>query len=186
MYTLASKFGANVYFIFLYTLATTYILLCFLDPTQRFNITSLNETIKVLYDNQEITTEASQELVSDDKISNSSSLYLTQAGYYCHEKYEMYLPFLDQAQFWIEGICLTIIAIIGLLGKCVTLNAYIFRLLGHRTSEGKKLDIRGEGGSNMFKKIRHHFFQFFFNSISILFQWRRHGNTITMIDMFFF
>ena len=78
-------------------------------------------------------------MVSDDKISNSSSLYLTQAGYYCHEKYEMYLPFLDQAQFWIEGICLTIIAIIGLLGKCVTLNAYIFRLLGHWTSEGKKI-----------------------------------------------
>ena len=90
---------------------------CFLDSTQGVNVTSLNETIEVLYDNQEITIEASQELVSDDKISNSSSLYLTQAGYYCHEKYEMYLPFLDQAQFWIEGICLTIIAIIGLLGK---------------------------------------------------------------------
>ena len=91
-------------------------------------------------------------MVSDNNISNSSSFYLTQAGYYCHEKYEMYLPFLDQAQFWIEGICLTIIAIIGLLGKYVTLDAYIFRLLGHVKNVQKKLDI-------IFSIL----FQFYFN-----------------------
>ena len=57
----------------------------------------------------------------NETASNSSDKYVTQAGYYCHEKYELYLPFLDQAQFWIEGICLTFIAIIGLLGKCLCL-----------------------------------------------------------------
>ena len=47
---------------------TVYYILCFLDSTQDFNVTSLNETIEVLYDNQEITLEASQELVLDDEV----------------------------------------------------------------------------------------------------------------------
>lgn len=55
----------------------------------------------------------------NDNIEESS--YLTDAGYYCHEKHEEILPLLDSAQFWIEGVTLTGIAIVGLFGNFLTI-----------------------------------------------------------------
>ena len=54
-----------------------------------------------------------------DDDGNSSS-YLTEDGYFCHEKYEVIIPILDSVHFWIEGVTLTTIALFGLLGNLLT------------------------------------------------------------------
>jgi hypothetical protein len=54
--------------------------------------------------------------VDDD----NSSTYRTDAGYYCHEKFDTFLPILDSLHFWIEGVTLTAVASIGLLGNLLT------------------------------------------------------------------
>ena len=64
--------------------------------------------------------------VSDDNVTEinetledggNASSYLTQDGYFCHEKYEVIIPILDSVHFWIEGVTLTTIALFGLLGN---------------------------------------------------------------------
>ena len=52
--------------------------------------------------------------------SGNGSTYLTEAGYYCHEKWDLILPVLDSVSFWIEGVSLTIVAFVGLLGNLLT------------------------------------------------------------------
>lgn len=50
----------------------------------------------------------------------NASTYLTQRGYYCHEKLDQIQSILDKVSFWIEGVALTTVAIIGLLGNLLT------------------------------------------------------------------
>ena len=50
----------------------------------------------------------------------NASSYLTQDGFFCHEKYEIIIPILDSVNFWIEGVTLTTIALFGLLGNLLT------------------------------------------------------------------
>ena len=56
--------------------------------------------------------------------SGNGSTYLTKAGYYCHEKFDVILPIIDSVRFWIEGVSLTIIAIFGLLGNLLTVVVF--------------------------------------------------------------
>ena len=69
-------------------------------------------------------------------------MYLTQAGYYCHEKHQVIIPFLDAAQFWIEGIFLTIFAIIGLFGNLLTIVVLLW------IERGSKYGAMGISGIN--------------------------------------
>ena len=56
--------------------------------------------------------------------SGNGSTYLTEAGYYCHRKFDVILPIIDSIRFWIEGISLTIIAIFGLMGNLLTVVVF--------------------------------------------------------------
>ncbi len=75
--------------------------------------------------NNETLTEtfetASEETTLDDQEDDNSSSLITTSGFFCHEKHDFILPLLDSAQFWIEGISLTLIATIGLLGNLLTI-----------------------------------------------------------------
>ena len=50
---------------------------------------------------------------------------MTEAGYYCHEKFDDILPLLDSIHFWIEGVTLTSVAVIGLLGNLLTVVVFL-------------------------------------------------------------
>ena len=39
---------------------------------------------------------------------------------FSHEKFDLINPVLDSVSFWIEGVSLTIVAIVGLLGNLLT------------------------------------------------------------------
>jgi hypothetical protein len=38
----------------------------------------------------------------------------------CHEKFDDINPILNSVRFWIEGVCLVVVASIGLLGNFLT------------------------------------------------------------------
>ena len=100
-----------------------------------------------LFDNDYISDD-NFTLINETEDDGNSSSYLTEDGYFCHEKYEVIIPVLDSVNFWIEGVTLTTIAIFGLLGNLLT----VVVILNFDRAPGPHNPIGG-GGRSPFNTI---------------------------------
>lgn len=56
--------------------------------------------------------------LGDNVINDSEVVNVT---YQCYDNYTVYYPLYESAKFWIEGVLLIGVGILGLLGNCLTL-----------------------------------------------------------------
>ena len=58
---------------------------------------------------------------SDSRVEINQEEYEEGEEYTCYENFTIYHPVFESAQFWIEGVLLIGVGILGILGNCLTL-----------------------------------------------------------------
>ena len=65
-------------------------------------------------------TNGTMVLLGEEEERESPDLFYEMASQWCHELHEEIYPLLDSLIFWVEGVCLSVVAGIGLLGNLLT------------------------------------------------------------------